>query len=422
MRRYTYTLTARTAVSAGQSDQRANVRRAHEVVPGATVRGALAAQWWHARNESDSGAGKVFNELFERDLLVGQAVPSDMELMSASARVCKYRPFAECGEVLQERGFPGNKPVWSTCWVCGGPFTSDAGWRRPAGREETTVTGRTRGALTDRETAEEGSLFTRHAVVGRTGEAVFTGVIRAPEETTAWLDGLNIRLGGGRSLDYGDCILTVREAAWPALPDGGSFLLRLVSPAVLVDEFGGSTASIEALTAELRRVSGIADLAVSAPAAWLRTESVSGWHMRSRLPKRHDWALAPGSVAIVTGLTRDGWGRLQAGIGMRTLEGYGQVEIVDPGQLPAEPANQGVERLVVLRRKIPQQKTWSGVKRDLLVTLQKSAAAAPSELAAYRAAATFPALFGDAAAAAKAVLNIPPGHIPGTIAKLQEMK
>lgn len=422
MPRYVYTLTARTAVSAGQSDQRSNIRRAHHVVPGATVRGALAFQWWRTRDEDALGAAQEFENLFERDLLVGQAVPIDLQLISASSKICKYRPLPGCADVMQHLGVPGMTTYWSVCWVCGGPLTTDAGWTHASEGRATAVVARTRGALNDRETAEKGKLFTRQAVEGHDGDAVFRGMIQAPEEAAAWLNGLTIRLGGGRSLDYGNGTISVAEDPWPALPSGTEHMVRLVSPTILLDEFGGADVSGDALQRELSRVTGVVGLTTTTQPSWLRTDAVSGWHMRSRLPKVQDWALAPGSVTVVHGLTPEGWHRLQAGIGVRTLEGYGQVELIDPAHLTAEPENEGVHRLIALRRKVPKPRTWQGLKRTLLTTLTQLANADLDQMEAYRQAAQFPGLMGEVKAAARAVLQIPPAHISGTITKLEGMK
>ncbi len=421
MTRYRYTLTATRPVSAGRSDERANIRRAHEILPGATVRGALAAQWWRAQHKQGLAADAAFADLFDHDLRVGQAVPEGYELVSASARVCKYRSQPECDEVLQDPALPGASPQWTTCWHCGGPLTSAAGWRRGPDAASVGLQGRTRGALTERETAAEGKLFTRQALVAADGTALLTGVLDAPAEQESWLEGLAVRVGGGRSLDFGAATLTLSPAPWPAWPGKGAHLFRLVSPTILLDAYGGATVSLDHLAAELRRVTAQPELVVDGQQAWLRSEPISGWHMRSQLPKPLDWALAPGSVVVVTGLSAAGWSNLEGGLGYRTLEGYGQVERVDPGSLPVEPENQGVARVRALRQKVPQTKAWVALKRDVIATLEKLEAADPGQAELLRQR-TFPGLLGEAQAAARGVLNVPVGHIPGTIAKLRETR
>lgn len=419
MKFYSYTLVAQTPVSAGKSGERSNVRHAHTVIPGGTVRGALAASWWKT---TPPGTAADFAELFDRDLLVGQAVPTDLELISASARACKYRSLESCADVLQERGLPDRANTWDTCWECGGPLTPISGWRRMPKERSSALVSRTRGALTDREQAAHGQLFTRQAVVG-TGDdaaATFAGVIRAPERWTHWLDHLQIRVGGGRSLDYGRAQLTIAPQSWPPLRGGGRCLLRLTSPAILLDEFGGPDVSIAGWQSEIRRVTGD-QVTLSAEAAWLRTESVSGWHMRSRLPKAHDWALAAGSVAVLEGLSAPGWQRLQSGIGVRTLEGYGQVEIVDPDSILEDPANQGHERLAAVRQKVAKPKRWAALSRELTSTLQEMLDADEEELKRLRKT-TFHDLSGEERTLVGRVLAVPPGHIPGTIDKLKGIR
>lgn len=419
MKRYNYTLVARTPLSAGIAEERSNVRRAHTVVPGATLRGALAAAWWKG---TSPGTRIDFAQLFDQELSVGQAVPADFELVSASARVCKYRQLSGCAAVLQERGLPGRATVWNTCWECGGPLTPAAGWRRTPGSRSSALLARTRGALTDRDQAADGQLFTRQAVVGAKGATTttFDGTLRAPEKWASWINHLQVRIGGGRSLDYGRAELVIREEPWPVLPGAGPFALRLKSPAILLDEFGGPDVSLEGWQSDVRRVTG-EDVTLSAEPAWLRTESVSGWHMRSRLPKVHDWALAPGSVAVAEGLSTAGWQRLAQGIGFRTLEGYGQVEIIDPASVSAEPANEGHAALARLRSKIAQPMRWVALKRELLTTLKKMLDADPPQLELLPQA-PFPNLLGEERTYARAVLTIPRGHVPGTIDKLEGIK
>lgn len=421
MPRYSFTLAAKTPVSAGRSDERANVREAHLIIPGATLRGALGASWWQEPAHTDQ---VQFEQLFDRDLLVGQAVPVGMELISASARVCKYRPLTDCRTVLQDRGLPGRQVFWEVCWECGGPLVQAAGWRRtpqPSQIGGATLVARTRGALTEREQATDNQLFTRQAVVGSgNGPAVFTGSLHAPAQWSGWLSNARVRIGGGRSLDYGRAETALQEEPWPTLPGTGPFLLRLVSPAILLDAFGGPDVSLEALTDEVRRVSGD-HVSLDAEPSWLRTESVGGWHMRSRLPKVLDWALAPGSAAVVDGLSEAGWQRLAAGLGVRTLEGYGQLELVSPGSIPEEPVSEGPAKVKVLRAKVPQAKQWQRLQADLIRILTTMLPAEADALDTLRES-TFPGLTGEQALYAKAVLKVPPAHIPGTIDALKGRK
>lgn len=327
MARYRYTLTASGPISAGQSDQRANLRRAHQVIPGATLRGAIAARWWQGRNPDDRQVSADFDRIFEAALLVGQAVPVDFELLSASAKVCKYGSEPGCGSVAFDLAV--NAAEVSSCPVCRGPLAGKAGWRRRPGQQLTAQVSRTRGALTTRETADPGQLFTRQAITGHKGTAELSGVLFAEQSVGDWLNGLGVRIGGGRSLDYGNATLRLTLEPWPALPASNHQVIRVASPTILLDGFAGPSITLDALQGEVRRVSGDQGLTLNAEPDWLRTETVSGWHMRSRLPKVLDWALAPGSVVVADGLTAEGWNRLQQGIGWRTLEGYGQVERLD---------------------------------------------------------------------------------------------
>lgn len=477
MTRYWYTLTSSTPVSAGESDQRANVRRAHQVIPGATIRGALAAQWWRDKDSSDVRARRRFNDLFEGRLLVGQAVPDGYELLSTASKVCKYQPRADCEAFVLDTSIPESAGSDDSCPHCKGPLDGERGWRRRPGNRTTVVMSRTRGKLTERETAAEGDLFTRQAVGSPKGTTVFNGWLVVAEEDESELAD-RLRVGGGRSLDYGNSTFTREVKPWCRLPAAPEHIVRLCSPSIIVDKFGGPQVSLAALEGELRRVSGLQTLAVWAEPEWLRATSISGWHMRSRLPKVLDWAFEPGCVMRLQGLTDDGWQRLASGIGLRTLEGYGQVELLWPStesarkadtaveptstrssitesvsicaadkpvvprdaadpetpeaatparELAPPPANDaenlGIQRLKALRPRIKRQKDWVTVKRELRGALSRLIDAADErEAALIRQNAQFPGLLAADQAAARAVLTIPSSHIPGTQQKLEAMK
>lgn len=478
MTRYRYILTAITPVSAGDSDQRANVRHAHEVIPGATIRGALGAQWWRGKDDNDPQLKQQFEELFEQQLLVGQAVPDGYELLSASAKVCKYRPSAGCAGYVYDEAVPETPDTGDTCPHCGGPLAGARGWRPSPGRAATSVESRTRGALTRRETAEEGKLFTRQAIGAARNATVFTGYLIVPNQDEPQL-ATQLRVGGGKSIDFGNCTMQREATVWPQLPDAPEHVLRLVSPTITVDEYGGPDVNLTALEAELRRVSGDSQLRASAQPGWLRAVSVSGWHARSRLPKVLDWAFEPGGVVRVAGLTADGWQRLASGVGVRTLEGYGQLELLwshpnvaegaagetghaaaepeqqDAASVPAQVAtqasappaadlnaqagdrivvtppapppasdaeNEGIQKLKKLRARIKKAQDWRATKIQLLGALERLQDADDATAASIREGTAFPALLVADAAAAKAVLHIPASHIPGTCAKLEAMK
>lgn len=317
LKRYRYTFTPDKPMSAGVGDERANIRNVHRVIPGATVRGAVAAAWWQSFNDPDT-----FAALFDHHLQVGQLVPDDYELLSASTQVCKYQSKPGCADERNDLGLP-DAALRTTCSVCGGPMTNASGWRARPGAS-TQVTPRTRSELADNETAKDGQLFTRSTV--RSDR--FTGMLQLPAQYRDWLEDATIRVGGGRSLNLGRGTITLAEEPWPDLSSGDTHLLRLVSPTIVLDEFGAADVSCDGLQRELRRVTGDAGLGVDAQPAWLRTDSISGWHVRSQLPHALDWGFAAGSVVRVTGLTQDGWAKLAGGIGVRTLEGYGQIEEV----------------------------------------------------------------------------------------------
>lgn len=420
MTRWTYTLTTDRPISAGATDARGNLQRVHRLIPGATVRGALAALWWRDHDVADPQHQAAFSGLFDMGLQVGQAVPEDYELISASANVCKYEPEPGCASVVLERGLPDTTSIWSTCPHCGGPLDRAPGWRRRPSSSATRVTSRTRSALAANETADKGNLFTRQALTGEAGRLTLVGQLTLPDGATPdWLKGSVVRIGGGRSLDYGRCTITLTESTGMPLPANETLLVRLASPAVLLDAYGGPDLSEAALVAELRRVSGD-HVEVSADPSWLRTEPVSGWHMRSRLPKPLDWTLAPGTVARVTGLTAAGWNKLQAGIGYRTDEGYGQLDIVTRESVGSEPANVGVRLVQRLKSEVRKQQDKRTVRSALVGSLE-TILDNPATRAGLLKSFNVRNLDGQQQNLARSVLEIPIGHIPGTLEALRSL-
>lgn len=409
---FEYTLTAETPLAAGQSDQRANLRRAHTVIPGATIRGALAAVWWRDHDTGNAQHQAEFARLFDNQLLVTQAVPEGMMLASASAQVCKYRPRPGCAAMYADRAFAAA----SACWECGGPLKADAGWR--LADEGPELVPRTRSKLTVREQPEDGQLFTRQALIATRGHdtLTLTGTLRALEDAVGWLDGATLRIGGGRSLDYGRCILSLTKAERHTPSASGRQVLRLTSPAILLDEYGGPVVSLDALRKELCRVSGSTMLMVGDHPEWLRTEPVSGWHMRSRLPKPLDWAYAPGSTVVVDGLKPEAWAALSAGIGYRTLEGYGQLEMApEPARAPT---NEALAAIKTLRARTQRGNEWGKIRPQLISALKKMAEDL-DQASTVRATATFPGVLGEVRGLMSKVLNVAPGQIAETLKVLE---
>lgn len=344
--RFRYRITTKSRVSAAATGEILHHTPMHEVLPGATVRGALAALWWLGADDRGEDE-QQFTKLFDTQLAVSQAVPvqdgadreHDTHLNSASTFFCKYpKPDKDCGKFgldLAAVVAGGADPAAVSCSFCGGTAKTDPGWKRGYAAARTTRT-----KLEPNGTAADGNLFRRESMPKGLR---LEGVLWAPDGVQEWIDGAHLRVGGKRSV-MGAATIQLKRYPQPDFtePDERT-ALRLCSPAIIIDRWGAASLSEADWLAELTRVSGDQ---LGSVRAWTRSERVTGWHMRSALPKPADWALAAGSTIVVEGLTPDGWSRLVRGIGLRTFEGYGQLEILPPQQMPqdaSEPEKEPIE-------------------------------------------------------------------------------
>ena len=316
--RYQLTLRFETPFSVGIGNEALFHTTTQRVIPGATLRGALAALWWR---RFDSAAD--FAALFDDDLLVTQAVPEGAVLRTTSEVTCKYRATTECGEVVYDRALfvaSGDAPDAGVCPRCGGPLTAKPGWT-----DLPDPVRRGRVELEANETAKEGRLYSRD-YIGKGTRYI------AEIETSAdlsWLNDATVRIGRGRSQDRGRALATVapleeKPLTWHDRP----VAIHLTSPAIITNEWGAPSLDLEDVERELQRVSGDENLTLNRRPEWVRSELVTGWHGRSNLPKVPDWAFAPGVSFVVDGLTADGWRQLRrCGIGWRRIDGYGQLAL-----------------------------------------------------------------------------------------------
>lgn len=316
--RYQLTLRFETPFSVGIGNEALFHTTTQRVIPGATLRGVLAALWWRKFDSADD-----FAALFDDDLLVTQAVPEGAVLRTTSEVTCKYRATTECGEVVYDRALfvaSGDAPDAGVCPRCEGPLTAKPGWT-----DLPDPVRRGRVELEANETAKEGQLYSRDYVAKGTRYI-------AEIETSAdlsWLHDATVRIGQGRSQDRGRALATVapleeKPLTWHDRP----VAIHLTSPAIITDEWGAPSLDLEDVERELQRVSGDENLTLNRRPEWVRSELVTGWHGRSNLPKVPDWAFAPGASFVVDGLTADGWRQLRrCGIGWRRIDGYGQLAL-----------------------------------------------------------------------------------------------
>lgn len=387
----TYRLTPRARVSAGRGAEVQETRAVHHVLPGATVRGALGFAFWQSPTDafeptaSPAARQDAFDRLFGQ-LVVREAVPEGAWLRALSQVTHKYR--SRDGVQLEGRLDLAAGPV-GACPVCGAAFDSPRGWRSSDGTgepldrcadcgsvfeperggwggAEALVTASTRTALTNGR-ALTGQLFTRPAVrkaARFTGALVLRDPDRVPTEARAWLTGSRSLSVGGQKSTLGRVDWSVESAEPPAPPTGDTVVLQLHSPAILLDDRG--LPSLD-LTAALRAVPGAGEIACR---PWVRPTQVTGWHGIAGVPKPVEWALEVGSTAVLRGWTTEALTRVTDGLGVRRLEGYGHVVLIDPAALPrlTQPATTSSprdDRVTALLGRVPATQR-RGVRNGML--------------------------------------------------------
>ncbi len=335
-----YTLTARSRVSVGQGPAVINDRPLQEVLPGSTVRGALATAYARDTGMAWTTPSADFVAGFESTIRFGPAIPTGRHVEPLSWVRCKY-PGDSCSPTPIDISFlvrdgsdiPPRCPSCLGGWEVGkgdlidlvGESNADAD---VTPRPRTVRT--TRTALDAEGVAVPGMLFTRRALSEGT---LATGQIVADEDAPAtvltWLGSeRRIRVGGQRTVLGAMTWTTARSGV--SLPSAPSrAVLRCVSPMILIDEYGAPT--LDPASAFARRLDGARIVA-----HWTRPVRITGWHAASGLPKPEEWALAAGSTFVVDGLPPDTATRLLTGVGLRTLEGFGRLDLCLTAPVPPE--------------------------------------------------------------------------------------
>lgn len=323
-----YTIFATSRLSPGAGPELVNARTVHQVVPGSTVRGALAAAWV-AQHGFDWQDPRV-RTIFESSVWFGQARPEGAKLQGISEVTCKYE---ERGEGCRKSGYDvalrvaSGEPLVARCPSCGGSWDRGRGWHF----SDLKIVSSTRTALVH-GVAKNSELFTRRALEKGT---ILRGKVRIDasldHEALTWLqDEQQVRIGGQRSV-LGEALWSaVRQPESPRRPAARPtrVVLRCQSPTIVTADHGGAT--LDPQTA-LRRALGEG---VTIVADWVRPIQVSGWHMASGLPKPDEWAIGPGSTFVIEGAPADLDTLLVHGIGLRRHEGYGDVVVVEQPEEP----------------------------------------------------------------------------------------
>lgn len=320
-------------------------------VPGGVVRGALAGAWIarHGRpQDCDKALRGEFEQLFGPEARYGYAFPitSGGQVDAPpplSWRTHKYRASATCEDRiwdLAHEDLPGE-----TCEVCGSPYDRVKGGRGPRTYWDTGIGIGTSG------TARRGELYSQEELVR---DSEFTAAIDIPEKARPALGEIStIRLGSGRTtrgrarVTVGEGVTKPRvEPEWldadPRKPRQRKLVLRLTSPAVLVDELGRP--SRDPSPWELRQALG-EDTVRRVSRRWVRWGTVGGWHIASGLPKPDETVVEAGSTYVVEvnvppggpdpDLDKRVRTLLLRGIGLRREEGFGALHLVapDPGTI-----------------------------------------------------------------------------------------
>ncbi len=352
-----YELTPRARLSAGRSAQVLNSRDIHTVIPGTTVRGALGWTWWRSASHRFVGQAPqaTFDTLFGAALQVRQAVPAPTWDTDKLARLepmswvrCKY-PTPECPATWHDEVVSPRRQ----CPVCRGPLKSGRGWNVP---QEWSVSA-TRTALVGGVAADE-QLYARRAL--RNNGIALTGTLSVKEhlitsEAMEWLlTDKEIGVGGQLST-MGRCAWTCTKVDEPAeVSEAGDYSLRLLSPAILVDELGAPSLDLaHAVEQQVLAAGGTVTTGI------LRTRPVpvSTWHGVAGLPKPEDWAVEAGSVVALGNIDQVGLRALRSGVGIRRLEGYGTVSLVPVAALQRDdaPESQELTTAPTVKRESPSR-------------------------------------------------------------------
>jgi CRISPR-associated protein Csx10 len=333
------TVTARQAIALGRRPTAEATVQTYLHIPGSVLRGALAGAWLAEHGDPDPvrrGRAIIpcqrraeFTELFESGVRFGPLLSPGSYIAPMSVRRCKYPSTPGCKEVAIDEAFTDAPP--GRCPECGGVL--EAGRGDVEGAEDLLMDD-TRVALTEGETAEEGLLYTRRSLRARDAvdlPVTFTGRLTAARGTVPeWLTlPRRLQLGGRRGTggagDYAPG--PVASANGQGGTSGtGRIVLRLLSPALLVDRYGRP-----ALRPDEELVAELLGVRARNGRAWTRTAVVGGWHAASNLPKPEEMAVSAGSVFEL--LLPDGdapaegvAALLAHGLGVRRAEGYGWAE------------------------------------------------------------------------------------------------
>lgn len=307
--RWKITLNTKQRISLGTGSEKAFLTRSHPYVPGSVVRGALAAAWLREGYPHST----AFQQIFENGRF-SDALPEGVAVQSQSVVRKKYGShtvdddrdlaFDDTPKELSEEPLKGDYDFASN-------FSA---------QKQRTVTAT---ALEPRRhVAKDGSLFSREALEKGTS---FIGTIVLPDSVSPkLLLKLTTIFVGGRSSVMGRTEVRIEEESPLKLPEDNTIIIRTLSQAIIVDDFGVPVTNFK----EALEILDIDVVKVWAPR--VNSGIAGGWHAASGLPKPMEIGLAPGATAKIKRPSNEMLEKLlDEGIGLRRSEGYGWVEIVD---------------------------------------------------------------------------------------------
>lgn len=325
-------------ISPGKGGPKAFHSATHHHAPGSVIRGAVAAAWIseNTPRTGDFVPDETFLRIFEQELRFGPGYADGSSPTPQSLRTVKYPAPGVPAADLVDLAFDEVAPIGSQSSTGAVSFDPDA-------PEPICVTTSTQ---IDHQTrsAAKGQLFSRDAL--RSGLHL-TASVSGPADVLDLLqrfvgDTRRVVLGGrGSVLGSSTISMSVSDEVWPPAIAAGPLVLRLTSPALLVDDTGRPTPD---LSAWMR-----ARLTSSTVQVWQRslTDGLGGWHTATGTPKPAEIGVAAGGTARIQASAADlaeitAW--LRDGIGVRRNEGFGWLAAVDKPVRPgsaAHPAEQG---------------------------------------------------------------------------------
>ncbi len=359
--RWRITLHTKQRISLGTGSEKAFLTRSHPYVPGSVVRGALAAAWVREGGERNAD----FQNIFEGGRF-SHAFPEGVAVQSQSVVRKKYG--SNTADDDRDLAFDNTPKETSEEQLKGDcDFASNF-----SAQKQRTVTAT---ALEPRRhVAKDGSLFSREALEKGTS---FIGTIVLPDSVSPkLLLKLTTIFVGGRSSVMGRTEVRIEEEPPLKLPEDNTIIIRTLSQAIIVDDFGVPVTNFK---------EALEILDIDVVKVWaLRVNSgiAGGWHAASGLPKPMEIGLAPGATAKIKRPSNEMLEKLlDEGIGLRRSEGYGWVEIVDksyerPARLEesrqhdeAEPATSAVTseaaRILAVRLSNDQRQWLANMLRQL---------------------------------------------------------